>query len=244
MTTAFKLGRLPERATIAAAFRSTGRVEIPTFLAPGQADLLRAHLIGREDWTLVMNAGENVYEVPRAGVRQFSAEQQAGLDMRIAAAARHGFQYRYETIRVPDDADARSNSGSLLDAFVAFLSSPPALDFFRAVTGADDLAFADGQATSYGPGHFLTRHDDDVAGKHRRAAYVFGLAAEWRAEWGGLLMFHRDDGSVAETYAPAMGTLRLFSVPVQHSVSYVTPFAPEPRLSVTGWLRARPQSTA
>jgi SM-20-related protein len=36
----------------------------------------------------------------------------------------------------------------------------------------------------------------------------------------------------------AMGALRLFAVPKLHSVSYVTPFAPEPRLSVTGWLRS------
>ena len=42
-------------------------------------------------------------------------------------------------------------------------------------------------------------------------------------------MFHGDDGNIEEAFAPAMGALRLFAVPKLHSVSYVTPFAPEPR---------------
>lgn len=240
MIHAFTLGQIPDPDGLATAFRMHGRVEIPALLGPGEADRLRTHLLGRQDWVQVMNAGDNVYELSRAGFEQLSPEQRAELDARIAASARDGFQYRYESIRVPDEPEARAARGTPLDSFVGFLSSPPLLDLLGAITGANDIAFADGQATAYGSGHFLTRHDDDVASKHRRAAYVFGLAPDWRAEWGGLLMFHRADGSIAEAYAPVMGTLRLFSVPVIHSVSYVAPFAPEPRLSVTGWLRADP----
>ncbi len=59
-----------------------------------------------------------------------------------------------------------------------------------------------------------------------------------RAEWGGLLMFHGNDGNIEEAFTPAMGALRIFAVPALHSVSYVTPLAPEPRLSITGWLRS------
>jgi Rps23 Pro-64 3,4-dihydroxylase Tpa1-like proline 4-hydroxylase len=188
---------------------------------------------------LVLNAGPKVYEIPRRQFLAMDEEQLRKLDALIAAEARHGFQYRYEAIRVPDDAGTRGQLPDLLARFVEFLSSPPVITFLRAVTGGAGIDFADGQATSYSPGHFLTLHDDDVAGKNRQAAYVFGLTANWRAEYGGLLMFHAADGNIEEAFTPAMGALRLFAVPAPHSVSYVTPFAPEPRLSVTGWLRGR-----
>ncbi|MGF7150716.1 Rps23 Pro-64 3,4-dihydroxylase Tpa1-like proline 4-hydroxylase [Sphingomonas zeicaulis] len=221
-----------------AAFRRTGRVEIVDFIAPADAQALRAHLQARADWRLVLNAGVAVYEFPRAGVAQFTEAQRRELDSRIAVAARDGFQYRYETIRVPDASENRGTT--MLDSFVAFMGSPPVLAVVRAILGEDRVAFADGQATAYSPGDFLTRHDDDVSGKHRHAAYVLGLSPGWRAEWGGLLMFHRDDGNIDEGFVPALGALRLFAVPALHSVSYVTPSASEPRLAVTGWFREHP----
>lgn len=237
-TSPFTLAKRADLEALRAAFASTGRVEVRDLLVPGQAEALRTHLQARDDWVTVLNAGDKVYEIPRAGLVAMSAEQRDGLDARVRSAARDGFQYRYDAIRVADRADIRALGPTLLTAFVDFMSSRAVAGLMAAITGIEDIGFADGQATAYGPGHFLTRHDDDVAGKRRRAAYVFGLAPDWRAEWGGLLMFHRADGNIDEAYAPAMGALRLFSVPVVHSVSYVTPFAPEPRLSVTGWLRA------
>jgi Rps23 Pro-64 3,4-dihydroxylase Tpa1-like proline 4-hydroxylase len=222
---------------IARRFAGGKRVEIRDLLAGDGAAALRSHLLARNDWVLVLNAGARVFEIPRARFEAMSADQLATLDALVATEARHGFQYRYETIRVPDRPPQSGSEPDLLDRFVEFLSSPPLLDFFRTVTGDGSIDFADGQATSYSPGHFLTRHDDDVEGKNRKAAYVFGLSAGWRAEYGGLLMFHAADGNIEEAFTPAMGALRLFAVPAPHSVSFVTPFSPEPRLSVTGWLR-------
>ena len=154
--------------------------------------------------------------------------------------ARLGFQFRFETIRVPDrDAD-RLAEPTLLNEFARFLSSKPVVDFFRQITGAGDIGFADAQGTAYGPGHFLTAHDDDVDGKRRRAAYVFNLTPEWRVDWGGLLLFHAADGHVEEGYTPRFNALNIFAVPAVHSVSCVAPFAAHRRYSVTGWLRAGP----
>jgi Rps23 Pro-64 3,4-dihydroxylase Tpa1-like proline 4-hydroxylase len=221
-----------------ASFARNRRGHIAPFLAEEGAIALQDHLRGREDWRLVLNAGPKVYEIDRLGQAALTVEQRAELDRHVAGAAKKGFQYRFENIRVPDEAEARRASNSLLDQFATFMSAPPALDLLRSITGTADIAFADAQATSYNAGDFLTAHDDDVEGKNRRAAYVYGLTHDWQAEWGGLLLFHDAAGDIERGYTPRFNSLNIFSVPQLHSVSYVSPVAPEPRLSVTGWLRA------
>lgn len=221
---------------LAAFYRATGRVSIEPFLTETAAAALRDHLAAREDWMLVMNAGEKVYEMPRAAAAALSPEQRVTLDRKIGESALHDFQYRYESIRVPDDPAARS--ATLLDRFATFMSSSEVIALLHDITGAP-IEFADAQATAYGPGHFLTRHDDDVVGKGRHAAYVLGLTSGWRSEWGGLLLFHDGERDIDHGFAPAFNALRLFAVPAVHSVSHVWPWVPEPRLSVTGWLRSR-----
>jgi SM-20-related protein len=118
------------------------------------------------------------------------------------------------------------------------MQSEPMIDLLRAITGFGGLAFTDGQATAYGTGDFLTGHDDDVAGKNRVAAYVYGLTPHWRVEYGGVLLFHGEADRTVEGLAPRFNTLDLFAVPQRHSVSMVTPSAPHRRYAVTGWLRA------
>lgn len=232
----FELSERTDWGLLQKQFAQRGRVEIDDLLVPGQAEAFRADLSRREDWTLVMNAGEKVYELTRAAQNALDTTQRAQLHHHIVNAARKGFQYRYETIRAPDGGDAAAIDP--VARFVAFLSSAAVIERFNYIMNGDG-DFADGQATRYAEGHFLTQHDDDVKGKRRLAAYVLSLTPAWQAEWGGLLMFHGPDGHIEEAFVPKMGALRLFAVPQPHSVSYVTPFAPEPRLSVTGWLRSR-----
>jgi Rps23 Pro-64 3,4-dihydroxylase Tpa1-like proline 4-hydroxylase len=208
-------------------------LSIRDFLTPDSAAALEQHLAERQDWLLVLNAGEKVYEMPLAAYAALDPDAKAKMDAMVADAAREGFQFRFASIRVPDaDAD-RAQSGQVLDDFARFLSSPEMVDWFRQITAAPDIAFADAQATCYRPGDFLTRHDDGIEGKNRRAAYVFGLTRDWPAEWGGLLMFHAPSGDIDAAMTPAFNCLRLFAVPTPHSVSPVWPHAPRNRLSVT-----------
>ena len=138
----------------------------------------------------------------------------------------------------PTTRTTRRRASDALADFAELMSSEPMLDVLRAITGCADMTFTDGHATAYGPGDFLTCHDDDVAGKKRRAAYVFGLTRNWRPEWGGLLLFHDDQDRTVAGQVPGFNTLDLFAVPRRHSVSIVTPAAPARRYAVTGWLRA------
>lgn len=239
MTAAFALAPDLDVESLAAEFRQHRRVRIQPFLTDEAAHALLDHIRSREDWRLVVNAGEKVFEIDRPGQRAMSGEQWRQLDRLVADAAAKGFQFRFETIRVPDEEEERWARGSLLDRFALFMSSPAVIDTFRQITGAADIAFADAQATSYSAGHFLTAHDDAVAGKGRRAAYVLGLTERWSADLGGLLQFHDASGSV-EPAVPAFNALNLFSVPQVHSVSPVALAATHPRVSVTGWLRRKP----
>lgn len=232
----FSLNPALDAGALAAAFAADDRVQIADFLTADSAEALFTMLRGREDWIQVINSGEKLFELSRAALADMTDEQRVALDTAVYAGARQGFQFRYESIRVPDDAAARMASIDPLAALATFLSTGPARELLRTVTGEPDVAFADAQGTAYAPGDFLTAHDDAVAGKRRKAAYVYGLTPQWRPEWGGLLLFH-DDRHVEAGLVPSFNTLNLFRVPQRHSVSEVTRAAPYRRYSVTGWLR-------
>jgi SM-20-related protein len=219
---------------LAATFARERRVRIVDFLTPESAAALTAHLRAREDWLLVLNANDRLFELSRNARATLSPERAAALATAVKAQAQFGFQFHYESIRVPDAAADRAANPDPINALAQLLSSEPVLERLRQVVGAPDIAFADAQATAYAPGDFLTAHDDDVAGKQRRAAYVLGLTPQWRIDWGGLLLVH-DDGVA---WVPQFNTLNLFAVPQPHSVSQVSTFAADRRYAVTGWLRA------
>jgi SM-20-related protein len=215
--------------------RSWGACKCPT----GSSPQTRKQLLARQDWRLILNHGERLYEYDHATRARFTPAQRADLQRAAENAGRHGFQYLFESIRVPEPSGAEA--GDLLERFAERLNAPDTLARVRELLGRPDVAFADCQATCYRPGHFLTTHDDAVEGKHRVAAYVFNLTPGWRAEWGGLLCFNPDPLHLAEAWVPSFNTLNLLRVPQPHFVSPVNGLAPPDaaRLSVTGWFRSR-----
>lgn len=218
------------------AFVAAGHVRLAPFLTDASAAALHTQLRGREDWRQVINSGEKLFELSRADRAAMPAGQQAMLDAAVMAGAREGFQYRYETIRLPD-GDA-ADTGEPLAAVISSLSQGAGVALLRQIVGCPAIDFADGQATAYSPGDFLTGHDDAVSGKQRHAAYVLGLTPVWRVEWGGLLLFH-EPGNKVTGVSPGYNTLDLFAVPRLHSVTQVTAAAAFRRYAITGWLRSR-----
>src|SRR3990167_7921754 len=99
------------------------------------------------------------------------------------------FAYLFETCPIYDIYHSGSSHDHPIVETFEFLNGEPFLSFMRRLTGASDIAFADAQVTRYGPGHFLTTHNDAVDGKNRRAAFVLNMTPEWRADWGGHLNF-------------------------------------------------------
>jgi Rps23 Pro-64 3,4-dihydroxylase Tpa1-like proline 4-hydroxylase len=240
----YRLNPALDAEELARRYRAAGRVNIADFLAGDAAARLHQELRSSGEWRLVVNQGDKVFELDRAAQAALDPAAKASFEAAVHAAARYDFQYMFESIRVPDEEEARSAQGDALGDFASFMSSPEVVALLRLITGRDAIDFADAQATAYGLGHFLSAHDDAVEGKNRQAAYVFSLTPAWRPEWGGLLLFHGEDGHIAEAYVPKFNSLNLFAVPQPHSVSMVAPFAAARRYSVTGWLRSRGGASA
>lgn len=222
---------------LAEQYRTYGLVRIAGFLPDAEAAELHAMLRGRDDWCQLFNSGDKVFEMDRSTQASLDPQRRAELDQAIYAGAREGFQYRYETIRVPDEEDARHASDDPLARLALDLSSGEMRDLLREVTDEPAIRFADAQATAYSPGDFLTGHDDRFPGKDRLAAYVLSLTPTWRIEWGGLLIMHGEGNQHSLVFPPAMNVMTLFRVPQMHSVSEVSRAAAYRRYSITGWLR-------
>ncbi len=225
-------------AALKQRYSEEGRVRVESLLEEKGAKALHDFLDHHDQWWQLINTPEGLIELNRSARAKMKRKERAALDAKVYDGAMRGFQYRYEGLRVPDLMQLLEGKKDPLVQFARLMASTPMLDFLRAVTGCDELSFTDGHATSYGPGDFLTGHDDDVAGKRRLAAYVFGLTQVWKPEWGGLLLFHGQDEATVSGLTPRFNTLDLFAVPQRHSVSVVTPSAPVRRYAVTGWLRA------
>lgn len=184
-----------------------------------------------------MNSGDKVFDLGREARAALTPEKLQNLMLGVHQQAQAGFQFLFESIRVPEAVEQRGADPTLLNRFADFLNAPETLGMLRMIVGAPDIAFADAQATAYGPGHFLTTHDDAVGGKNRFAAYVMNLTLTWSPDWGGLLQFLDGDRHVAQAWTPRFNALNLFAVPQPHAVTLVAPYAGARRLSVTGWLR-------
>ena len=233
----FRNSALHELEALRDTFALAGSVSIAPFLAGEAAIQLQRHIAQREDWLEIFKGTQQAYEMPASAFEALDEQQRRGLDQLVWEAARTGFQYRYRSIRVSDKESDRKTCADLLNKFALFMSSPEMVRFFRALTGDERIEFADAQATAYSAGHFLTSHDDDVDGKGRVAAYVYSLTEGWSPDWGGLLVF--PDGDRVAGYVPAFNSLRIFSVPQPHSVTFVPPFVAQTRYSITGWLRGK-----
>ncbi len=238
--TIFVLDPMLDLAAHAAAYAQRGRVQVPQALAADGASRLHRHLSREVKWTLIFNHGEQLYELDGPSRARLDAKQFADLVRAAHNSSRQGFQYLFENVRVAESRVARRSETGLLARFAEFLNSRAFLDLARRLTGHPEITFADAQATCYREGHFLTTHDDLVAGKNRVAAYVLSLTPEWRPEWGGQLQFVEGDGRVVEGWVPRFNSLNLLQVPQPHLVSCVTPLAgaQAARYSITGWLRS------
>jgi len=225
-----------QAAALAARLAATGRVQIPDLLEEASAERLLAAARGETEFQTVTLGGRGHVDLPAAWLEALTPAQRMDMGRAAQEAATDRFHYLYDNYPVWDLNEAGRLSG-VWKAWLDFVNGEAFLSAMRAITGEDRIAFADAQVTRYRRGHFLTAHDDGNEGKNRYYAFVLNLSPRWKIEWGGLLMFHGDDGHVSEALLPKYNSLSLLKVPALHSVSQVSLFAGDDRLAVTGWLR-------
>lgn len=221
---------------VARVFRASGRVHIGGLLTDESAARLHRCLVAEVPWQDVAGDAAGHHDLPAAKDPEHGATRARILASAEREAA-HGFAYRYRNFPMLDHYTAGRYRELYVMRLMEFLNSPPFLDFARTATGCAQIAFADAQATLYGPGDFLTCHDDAVEGKHRHAAYVLSMTPRWRPDWGGLLAFPDQAGHLHEAFCPSFNALNLLRVPTPHLVTQVASFAAAGRYSITGWLR-------
>jgi Rps23 Pro-64 3,4-dihydroxylase Tpa1-like proline 4-hydroxylase len=238
--TPLALGGDLDAGLIAQVLARHGRVHIPDVLSPESATALYRSVAEETPWRRTMNTGqERNATFPVDAYERQPKEWRAGVEKVVSANAANGFQYVFDTYNVAEEIEAGRRIGIASEAIYDFLNGAPFLALLRQVTGDQRVAYCDAQITRYSAGQFLTQHDDDLGGKDRLYAYVLGLTPQWKADWGGLLLFLDEDGHVAEGYTPKFNALNLFKVPAQHCVSAVSAFCPAPRYSITGWVRSK-----
>jgi SM-20-related protein len=218
---------------LGAAYRAHGRLRIKNVLTTESAEAIATCIETDTEFSPIYadEKGFSIISTPAD-----LALAQASID----AGARAGFQYSYDCYPMLEAYLEQRRPAHFLNRVLDFINSQSFLGLLRAVTGAGDIDRADAQASRYRAGHFLNLHDDIIPLHHRRVAYVLGMTREWRADWGGQLLFWGEDHRVIDGYTPAFNTLDIFTVGQWHTVAPVAPFVTGSRHAITGWGRAGP----
>lgn len=215
--------------------RAEGRVQIRDFFSTEVAQALDQALQAI-DWQLVYRDAQGDRRLTGEQLRALTPAQRAQLTEGIHSVAREGFQFSFFSDSLV--AAVKDGRSDLLARFMRWMAGEDFLSRMRQLSGDARINGVYAQATLYSRGNFLTTHDDHVDREDRRLAYVINLTRRWRPDWGGLLHFSDEEGSVLDTFCPHFNSLSLFTVPQRHFVSYVPPFAMGERQAITGWLIA------
>ncbi len=227
-----------DKEALAAEFKKAQRLQIADLLEEPSAEALYASMTGETPWFTAYREGAQDKMVSEEQLRGMAPRDIQGLQSGVWEGARDDFAFMYGCYPLMDEDLKKKNPGLYLYQWVEFINSGGFLDFIRGVTGLETLVRADAQATWYRKGQFLTLHNDyDPSDEGKRVAYVLSLSRGWRPDWGGILQFYDDDFNVEAGFLPRFNSLSMFKTPQNHSVTYVTPFCGNKRLSITGWFR-------
>ena len=209
------------------------RVRINDFLPKDQAKILSECLAGLNTYRHAFVLGGKYGEASDADLRALPENERAQFKTDILRQAAKGVGFWYERHGISEKDD-----GALGDLF-KWLNSDVLLETISKITGTAALGSTVAQATRYTPGDFLTRHQDIVTEKKRKVAFVINLPPRWHPDWGGLLQFYKLSGAPRDAWNPDFNSLSLFDVSHVHAVTSISPFAPAPRLAVSGWFQLK-----
>jgi len=224
-----------DRKAIRARFDATGRAHIKDVLIDDAAQRFHTCLSTELPWRLAYNDGDKSLQLTRDEISRMSPQDLKQLEMGVFERATRQFQYAYSDYPAAQTLNDPAEPNFYVHDVLRYLNSKPFMDFLRDVTGVEGKLFADGHATCFQSGHFLTIHNDSDTQERRVIAYVFNMTSFWRPDWGAALEFFDDEYNIVESFAPRFNALNIFQVPQAHAVSFVAPFAAGRRFGMTGW---------
>ncbi len=212
-------------------FFQNSRVQILDFINEEQARLLAEHIQKDVDFKQAFFANGASREVTTEEFRALNQSQKSDLLRQIYSQATGGIGFWYGRHHL------NPGSPAPIKALYDWLNCEQMLNTIRTITGISELKSVTAQVSRFLPGDFLTRHQDDAGPEQRRVAFVLNLSPDWHPDWGGLLQFFKLDGTTLDAWTPKFNTLNLFDVKEVHSVTCVAPFAPKPRIAISGWFK-------
>jgi SM-20-related protein len=222
---------------LTAAYRQRNRIQIRDFLEQPSARAVREEL-EKLPWGLAYRDGFRVVELYADAVAKLDNREAARIMAAIWEQARTDYQFLYAYYPILTAYFSPEVPDQPIFDLYEFINSEPVLDLVRNVTGLQDIAWADAQATWFKPGHFLKAHSDKQDAEGRLAAYVFNFTSDWDPDGGGFLQFFDERGDIEQALKPAFNALNIFTIPQLHSVSMVSTWVSGKRLAMTGWFRA------
>jgi len=226
---------------LAHAFKVDGRVRIDDLLLTETAAEVLSLCQNQLEFNYLFFLDGKNQVFSTAQMTALTADEKAKMQQALVEQAGQGVGFFYCGRRMNNDLSGqlvgKETVPAPLMALFKLFNSEEFLKLISKITGDPSLKDTDGQYTRYSQGQFLTRHSDDIQAERRRFAYVLGLSPQWHPDWGGLLQFYEKDGTPRDAWQPRFNSLSLFDVSHIHSVTYVTPFARNPRYSFTGWFR-------
>jgi SM-20-related protein len=221
----------------AAELARNRRLQIKDFFVREDAEEIHRILATQTPWWLVYNVGDRVEQLSPELLSRMSPNQVEEILGQVVERAQKQYQFVYASFPIIGNYFTPSEPTLPISRMLEFLNSPRVLQWFRQLTGRDDVQWIDAQATLYQSGHFLKSHSDLDDSNTRAAAYVLNFTKLWERDWGGYLQFFNEDHDIELALRPIFNAMNIFLVPTDHSVGIVSPFAYGDRFSVTGWLR-------
>lgn len=238
----FELNPSIDRRALARRFHRDGRVQVRNLLTDETAATIARILKSETPWGFAYKReGSEPVRLRRDEAAQMPEPQRRMIANAVhETAAVGGYAVRFNQYPLLTAYQEKWAPGSPHDLLIEHINAEPMMLLVRELTGIESLKKADAQATLFGPGDFLSIHNDSHMAEGWRVAYVLNFSpTEWSPDWGGYLNFFDDDGDVVAGWRPRFNALNLFAVPQRHHVSYVPPFAPLARSAITGWFRDR-----
>ncbi|MCH7806445.1 MAG: hypothetical protein IH995_04800 [Proteobacteria bacterium] len=219
---------------LAKAYQEKERLQIPDFLEASEAGRLFEALTLKTPWQITYNDGQKAIWLD---VKEL--ETKIGRRIRemtnliFGNAAKGDFQYiRYARLLKENQTGMRPLDPVLVEAY-DFLNGKEMRGFIKAVTGKS-IKKTDAEAHWYKNDNFQTRGTGAEMGNKRDIGFSLTLARNWSADWGGNTYFYDQDGNVGEVFVPQFNTLEIFEIPASYSISMVTHYAGDFRVSITG----------